>query len=59
MHRKVYDIYEVGQISHRTVCMWVAKLSAGQQQLKDAARPSRPATITTKGTLEKILKTDA
>ena len=46
-------------MSHRTVCRWVAKFSAGQQQLKDDARPSRPATITTKGTLEKILKTDA
>ena len=39
--------------------MWVAKFSAGQQQLKDAARQSRPATNTIKGTLEKILKTDA
>ena len=49
-------------MSHRTVCRWVAKFSAGQQQLKDAARPGRPATITTKGYIEKIqniLKTDA
>ena len=53
IHRKVCDIYEVGQISHRTVCRWVAKFSGGQQQLKDVARPSRPAT---KGTLEKSSK---
>ena len=49
-------------MSHRTVCRWVAKFSAGQQQLKDAARPGRPATTTTKGNIEKIqniLKTDA
>ena len=46
---------------HRTVCRWVAKFSAGQQQLKDANRPGRPATTTTKGNIEKIqkiLKTD-
>ena len=38
------------------------KFSAGQQQLKDPARPDRPATTTTKGNIEKIqniLKTDA
>ena len=40
-------------MSHRTVCRWVAKLSAGQQQLKDAARPGRPATAMTKGNIEK------
>ena len=48
-------------MSHRTVCWWVAKFSAGQQQLKDVARPG-PATSTTKGNIEKIrniLKTDA
>ena len=48
-------------MSHRTVCWWVAKFIAGQQQLKDAANPGRPAT-TTKGNIEKIrniLKTDA
>ena len=46
--------------SHRTVCSWVA-FNAGQQQLKDAARPGRPATTTAKGTQKKIrniLKTD-
>ena len=40
-------------MSHRTVCIWVAKFSAGQQQLKDAALPARPATTTTKGNIEK------
>ena len=38
---------------YRSVCRWVAKFSAGQQQLKDAARPGRPATTTTKGNIEK------
>ena len=59
---EVCDIYGEGQLSHRTVCRWVAKISAGQQQLKDAARPGRPATTTTNGNIEKIqniLKTDA
>ena len=62
IHREVCDIYGDGQMSHRTVCRWVAKIRAGQQQLKDAARPGRPATTTTKGNIEKIrniLKTDA
>ena len=35
IHRKVCDIYGEGQMSHRTVCRWVAQFSAGQQQLKD------------------------
>ena len=35
IHRKVCDIYAEGQMSHRTVCRWVAQFSAGQQQLKD------------------------
>ena len=39
-------------MSHRTVCRWVAKFSAGQQQLKDVARQGRPATKTTKGHIE-------
>ena len=34
-------------MSRRTVCRWVAKLCGGQQQLKDAARPGRPATTMT------------
>ena len=41
------------QMSHRTVCRWVAKLSAGQQQLKDAARTGLTAKTTTKGYIEK------
>ena len=63
IHREVCDIYGEGQMSHRTVCRWVVKFSAGQQQLKYASRPVRPATTTTKGDIEKkprnILKTDA
>ena len=51
IHREVCDIYGEGQISHRTVCRWVAKFSAGQQQLKYAPRPGRPATTTTKGNI--------
>ena len=49
-------------MSHRTVCRWVARFSAGQQQMKDAARPGHPAITTTNGNIEKIrniLKTDA
>ena len=62
MYCEVCDIYGEGQLSHRTVCRRVAKFSAGQQQLKDAACPGRPATTTTNGNIEKIqnmLKTDA
>ena len=40
-------------MSHRTVCRWIDKFSVGQQELKDAARPGRPATTTTKGNIEK------
>ena len=29
IHREVCDIYGEGQMSHRTVCRWVAKFSAG------------------------------
>ena len=53
IQREVCDIYGEGQMSHRTVCRWVAKFGAGQQQLKDATRPGRPATATTKGDIEK------
>ena len=38
IHREVCDIYGEGQISHRSVCRWVAKFKAGKQDLKDAAR---------------------
>ena len=50
IHSKLCDIYGEGQMSHRTVCRWVAKFSAGQQ-LKDGARPDRPTTTTTKGNI--------
>ena len=42
-------------MSNRTVCRWIAK-SAGQQQLKAAARLGRPATTTTNGNIEKNTK---
>ena len=50
--REVCDIYWKDQMAHMTVCRWVAKFSAGQQQRKDAARQDRPATTTTKGNIE-------
>ena len=53
IQREVCGIYGEGQMSHRTICRWVAKFSAGQQQMKDAARTGRPATTTTKGNIEK------
>ena len=62
IHCEVCDICGEGQMSHRTVCRWVANFSAGQQQLKDAAHRGRPAKTTIKGNIEKIqniLKTDA
>ena len=34
--------------------MWVAKFKSGLQQLKDAARPGRPATTTTKRNIQNI-----
>ena len=37
IHREVCDIYVEGQMSHRSVCRWVAKFKAGQQDLKHAA----------------------
>ena len=39
-------------MSHRAVCRWVAKFSAGQQQPKDGPRPGRPATTTTKSNID-------
>ena len=53
-YREVCETYKKGQMPHRTVCRWVAKFSAGQQQLKETARPGRPATTTTKGNIKKI-----
>ena len=54
IHHEVCDIRGEGQMSHRSVCMWVAKFKAGQQDLKDAARSGRPPTTTTKVTLRKL-----
>ena len=43
IHREVCDIYREGQMSHRTVCRWVAIFSAGQQQLsRDVLQQLRP-----------------
>ena len=53
IHHEVCDIYGEGQMPHSTIWRWVAKYSAGQQQLNDAACPGRPATTTTKGNIEK------
>ena len=47
IHREVCDIYGEGQMSHRSVCSWVAKFKAGQQDHKYAAGSGRPASITT------------
>ena len=33
IHSGVCDIYGDGQMSHRSVCRWVAKFKAGQQDL--------------------------
>ena len=54
IHCDVCDIYREGQRSHRSVCRWVAKVKAGQQDLKDAASSCRPPTTTTKGIIKKI-----
>ena len=54
IYHEVRDINGEGQMSHRLVCRWVAKLKAGQQDLKDAARSRRPLTSTTKNNIKKI-----
>ena len=41
-------------MSHRSVCRWVAKFKAHQQDLKDAARTGRPQTTTTKSNMKQI-----
>ena len=43
IHREVCDIYREGQMSHRSVCRWVAKFKAG-----------RPQTTTTKSNIKKF-----
>ena len=50
IHNEVCDINGEDQMSHRTVCRWIAKFCAGQQQLKDAARPGRPQQLRPKVT---------
>ena len=47
IHHEVGDIYG-GQMSHRSVCRWVAKFKAGQQNLKGVAHSGRPPTTATK-----------
>ena len=54
IHREVCDIYGNGQMSHRSVCRWVAKSKTGYEHLKDAARQGRPATVTTNNNIVKI-----
>ena len=51
IHREVCDIYGVGgeQMSHMSVCRWVAKIKVGQQDLKDAGR-----STTIKSNIKKI-----
>ena len=51
IHREVCSIYGERQISHRSVCMWVAMLKAGLKSLKDAARSGHPPSTTTKGNI--------
>ena len=49
-------------MSLRSVCRWVAKFKACQQDLKDAARSGRIPTTTTKGNIKKttdLLNQDA
>ena len=37
IHHEVCGIYGEGQMSHRSICRWVANFTAGQQDLKNAA----------------------
>ena len=41
-------------MTHRSVCRWVAKFQAGQQDLKDVACSDRPPKTTTKSNIKKI-----
>ena len=54
IHREVCDIHSEEQMSHRSVCRWVANFKAGQQDLKDASLSGRPPTTTTKSNIKKI-----
>ena len=49
IHHEVYDIFGDDQMSYR----WVAKVKAGQLDLKDAAHSGRPQT-STKSNIKKI-----
>ena len=53
IYPEVRDIYGEEQMSHRSVCRWVAiyKLKAGQHDLKDSAHSGRPPTTTTKSNI--------
>lgn len=46
IHREVCDIYGEGEMSHRSICRWVAKFKTGQQQVKDTTRSGHPAKTT-------------
>ena len=54
IHREVSGIYGEGQMSYRSVCRWVAKFKADQQDLKVAAHSGRPPTTSTKSKVKKI-----
>ena len=54
IHCEVCDISGEGQMSHRSICRWVAKFKAGLQDLKDTARSGCLPTTTTKVKLRKI-----
>ena len=56
IHREVCEIYGEGQMSHTSVCRWVAtsKFKAGQKDLTDAAGSNRPPTTAIKSNMKKI-----
>ena len=54
IHGEACDIYEIGQMSNRSVCSLSFKFKAGKQDLKDAAHSGRLPTTTTKSNIKKI-----
>ena len=54
IHHEVCDIYGVGQMSRRSVCKRVGKLTAVRKDLKDAALLGRPPPSTTKSNIKKV-----
>jgi hypothetical protein len=55
IHCEVCDIYGESEMSPRFIYRLVAELKTGRQQVKDATRPDRHVTTTTKlYTLDKI-----